>query len=399
MASPDPEIFFNVQSSENETVDRVDEPTVSFSQSFHSNVSNDDRRHDMSKHDGDDTTRVRFRNGPNNYSNNVNNSYDNTSRFTSCDQSSRQEYFNNRGDVQVPHRSHHATIMKPDTFDGTCNFELYASHFEDCAELSMWDHRTRVLMLAASLRGAARNFYMSLTENERRDYRALSTRLSNRFGSSSKHQCLWLDKLENRRRNKGESITSLADDLRQLAQKAYPDFDHSSQERLAVNHLYKLVSTEMKCRCMDNNCRTINEVVSVIERYESILGSSISNVRAFDSVGGRDEKPDIETMIKRIEIRLDKIESASARKSSTQSQQYPKTCFGCNALDHFWGSCPRNPNPRPRQNDGSGKPRHNNYGQNGNNRPYSNDHTNNMSAAPGHAINADISRSNPMSEN
>ncbi|KAH3818791.1 hypothetical protein DPMN_120517 [Dreissena polymorpha] len=118
-------------------------------------------------------------------------------------------------------------------------------------------------MLAASLRGAARNFYMSLTDDERRNYCTLTTRLSERFGNDSKQQ--WLNKLENRRRSKGESIASLADDLRQLCEKAYTDLDHRSQNKLALNQLYKLVSTEMKCRCMDHNCLTVNEAVSVMK--------------------------------------------------------------------------------------------------------------------------------------
>ncbi|KAH3727890.1 hypothetical protein DPMN_053836 [Dreissena polymorpha] len=63
-------------------------------------------------------------------------------------------------------------------------------HFEDCAELSYWDYRTKVLVLASIPRGAARNYYISLSESERRDYETLTSRLFQRFGSS-KHQNLW----------------------------------------------------------------------------------------------------------------------------------------------------------------------------------------------------------------
>lgn len=247
------------------------------------------------------------------------------------------------------------SMMKPDTFDGSGNFEQYASHFEDCAELSMWDNRVKNLMLAACLRGPARNFYMSLTTVERRDYNMLLSRLADRFGSDRKHQTLWLGKLENRRRAKGESIASLADDLRQLAQKAYSDLDHFSQERLALNQLYKLISTEMKCRCMDNNCSSINDAVCVIDRYEAIIGSStpVSTIRACDS---GESAPSIEATLEKIENRLSKIESAQS------TPRGPKACFSCKSLEHLWASCPRNKNPRP--------PRTNNdhYGYNVNQR-------------------------------
>ena len=111
---------------------------------------------------------------------------------------------------------------------------------------------------------------MSLSESERRDYETLTSRLSQRFGSS-KHQNLWLFKFENRRRMRGESIISLADDIWQLAQKAYADLDSIAVERLALNQLYNQISGDMHFRCIDNNCHTVNDAVSVIERYEAIL--------------------------------------------------------------------------------------------------------------------------------
>ncbi|KAH3695100.1 hypothetical protein DPMN_082554 [Dreissena polymorpha] len=111
-----------------------------------------------------------------------------------------------------PHRSTYNvpiqhSLMKPDSYDGTRCFEQHMSHFEDCAELSYWDNRTKVLVLESSLCGAVRNCYMSLSESERRDYETLTSRLSQRFGSS-KHQNLWLSNFENRRRMRGESIAS-----------------------------------------------------------------------------------------------------------------------------------------------------------------------------------------------
>ncbi|KAH3841194.1 hypothetical protein DPMN_114651 [Dreissena polymorpha] len=186
---------------------------------------------------------------------------------------------------------------------------------------------------------------MSLTAHERRNYCTLTTRLSERFGNDSKHQCMWQNKLENRRRAKGESIASLADDLRQLCQKAYSDLDHRSQEKLALNKINKLVFTEMKCRCMDHTCLRVGEAVSVIESYESILGTPLhSNVRAVYS----DKYSDIESVIKRIDARFDKIEMSVVRKPQVNSRS-EKSCFGGNSRDQLWASCPQNANRGPRR--------------------------------------------------
>ena len=232
------------------------------------------------------------------------------------------------------------SFMKPDTYDGSTAFEQYMSHFEDCAELSNWDDRTRVLVLESCLRGPARNFYISLSVAERRDYYDLRRRLRERFGSS-KHQNLWLAKFEGRRRLRGEAIASIADDLRQLSQKAYADLDHVAQESLALNQLYKQVSGEMQCRCIDNNCKTVNDAVEVIERYEAVLGTSQAmNVRSVD-VSTTDSQ--VLSAVKRLETRLDRLEKACPPLPQ-RNQARPKVCYGCQSTNHFWRNCPQNRN-------------------------------------------------------
>jgi hypothetical protein len=242
-----------------------------------------------------------------------------------------------------PHLTH---TIKPDTYDGSQSYEQYASHFQDCAELSGWDSRTKVLILASCLRGQARTYYMSLSDNERRDYFLLSNRLKQRFGSS-RHQSLWLSKLENRRRNKGESVASLGDDLRQLAQKAYYDLDHRAQERLALNQLYKLIPLDMKCRCIDHNCESVTEAISVIEKYESILGSPhVPNVRLLDTKNDYSSQSfsDIFTTMKSIENRLSKIEMSTPKQPVNENTSNGRVCFGCKSPEHLWRQCPYNQN-------------------------------------------------------
>ncbi|CAC5375367.1 unnamed protein product [Mytilus coruscus] len=75
-----------------------------------------------------------------------------------------------------------------------------------------------------------------------------------------------------RKRNPGEAIAALADDLCQMAQRAYIDLDARAQEVLALNQLYKSVTPEVKYQCTNQGCRTVAGAVEVIERYEAIIG-------------------------------------------------------------------------------------------------------------------------------
>ncbi|VDH96117.1 Hypothetical predicted protein [Mytilus galloprovincialis] len=94
---------------------------------------------------------------------------------------------------------------------------------QDCAELGRCSMEDRVLTLAASLKGPAQTFYMSLPSHERRPYGILVRRLEERFGSA-RQQNRWLSRFEMRTQNSGETVAGLGDDLHQMVQKAYCNF-------------------------------------------------------------------------------------------------------------------------------------------------------------------------------
>ena len=137
---------------------------------------------------------------------------------------------------QAPRSHPTAPCLKPEPYSGSQNWEEYLSHFEDCAELSDWDSHSKVLFLAASLRGPARTYYMSLDSSERRNYSSLIARMRQRFGST-KHTSKWLNLLETRQRGPGESITALGDELRQLAKKAYRDLDANCSRDTSIESI------------------------------------------------------------------------------------------------------------------------------------------------------------------
>ena len=331
MASPDPDISFNLQ--DNDSAHHYDIDRSPDNQHALSNCPQTDQ------HTSDDTRYVHMTQDTASLSYNNNNTHKTPQNGA---YSSRRE---NQGDfVHSAAPTIHSQLMKPDTYDGSSDFEAYMSHFEDCAELSRWDIKTKCLILASCLRGSARACYMSMSVAERRDYILLCRRLAARF-SSNKNQNLWLAKFENRRRQRGESIASLADDLRQLAQRAYSDLDVYSQERLALNMLYRQISPDMQCRCIDNGCHTIIQAVNVIERYEAILGTQSTYVRALSEEPVTNPENDIRKVVQRLESRLDRLEKVCPpvpTQPQRHRQTHPRYCFTCNSNDHFWRDCPQN---------------------------------------------------------
>ncbi|KAK3580653.1 hypothetical protein CHS0354_017923 [Potamilus streckersoni] len=266
---------------------------------------------------------------------------------------------NNAGTIPIRLFPNYGPSLKPELFNGKECWEEYISHFENCAELCNWTKRDKVLFLAASLRGQARTYYMSLENEEKRSYDILVARLSQRFGSS-RHQNRWLARLEMRKRQPSEPIAALGDDIRQMAQKAFCNLDSKAQESLALNQFCKILPTEMKCRCIDNNCETVADAVDVVERYEAILGDEYdkkkANVRAVGSNKtehqGSNDNGRIGAMLQRIEKRLELLEKGSTPLKNVkdwinqiQNRYAPRnekrrTCFVCNSPDHFFRNCP-----------------------------------------------------------
>jgi len=242
--------------------------------------------------------------------------------------------------------------IKPETFDGTEDWEEYISHFEICAELGRWSDHEKLLALGMALKGPARTFYISLSMEERRTYDALLQRLGQRFGST-KQRSRWLSRLEMRRREPGESIAALADDLRQMAQRAYSDLDGRAQEVLALNQLYKNVPPEVKYQCTNQECTTVTDAVEVIERYEAIIGDSTdkkrTNVRmvteaSSQNATGSSNMDDTLNKLIRLVDNLDERSNQANRgynstNSTSRNFRTPFACHFCGKTDHFIKNC------------------------------------------------------------
>ncbi|KAK3735799.1 hypothetical protein QZH41_007419 [Actinostola sp. cb2023] len=111
--------------------------------------------------------------------------------------------------------------VRPTTFDGHSSWEDYLAQFNLVTELNRWDSVTKATYLAVSLSGPAREVLGDLTVSQRKDFTALTTALSMRFGTENRTE-IYRASLRTRTRRKDESLPQLAQAIRRLTRCAYP---------------------------------------------------------------------------------------------------------------------------------------------------------------------------------
>ena len=175
---------------------------------------------------------------------------------------------------------------------------------------------------------------------------------------------MWVSMLKGRQRQPSESIASYGDELSRLARKAYADLDYVAQERMALDQLYSAVSPELRLKCIERDCHTVDHAVAIIQTYEGVMGmtsseeSRKSRVRMVDTDNrytrtetgeALTSDPDTCSLLKRLAARVEQLEKQKPmhkqQRSYNKYQHYNKSnrskeCYGCGAMDHLIRDCP-----------------------------------------------------------
>ena len=244
--------------------------------------------------------------------------------------------------------------MKPEPYDGKEDFDSYIQRFETCAFLGRWNDREKSMVLATMLNGSARTFLQTLTERERKHYNVLKSRLETRFGSASKHGQYWVNQFNERMRHTNETISSFADEILLLANKAYPlDMSQRNLNQVALQQIYKSLEPDTRWKCIEKKCETVAEAVEIIETYEAFSkGMGKKNARQVSTSDERDSIDELFCRIRTLESKSDPPnESERKRKLEPRDPDSFKQCYGCGKYGHIYKHCPtiterRNQHPR-----------------------------------------------------
>ena len=162
-------------------------------------------------------------------------------------------------------------VLTPDPYSGEGSWDDWIDHFESVAEINRWDDAAKLLWLRVRLTGRAQTAYKQLSEEARASYGACKAALRERFEPASKKE-LYLAEFQTRSKRVNEGWAAFADDLKVLANKAFPQLQTDAKEQLALNHyLGQITDHQIAFNVKQKRPRTLDEAVSATLELESYL--------------------------------------------------------------------------------------------------------------------------------
>ena len=166
-----------------------------------------------------------------------------TLQFRLDDRPTHEDDRRNSGEAQQSsyHPGNNSSFSRPSsspkvpTFDGsnTAQFRPWIIQFEAIARHQGWTAGERVVRLVSSLTGPAANLLIGMTLGQLDNYNFLRTRLSRRYDPPEREEAHRAE-LRARTRRRNESADEFAENIKNLAQRAYPLADQNMLDNLVV---------------------------------------------------------------------------------------------------------------------------------------------------------------------
>lgn len=271
-------------------------------------------------------------------------------------------------------------IILPEPFDGTGNWDEWMFHFENVADINEWDDDQKLKFIRVRMTGRAMKTLHLLPEASRETYAATKAALKARFDPDSRHT-RYEAELQSRRKKASEGWADFAEDLKFLADKAYPTLQQEARERLAINaYLQQLTQPQLAFSVRQKRPDTIDDAVAAtleIESYMPVL-TTRAGVNALQSseepatVAAVDQTAKLTTIVERLAEQVEALQretKASNRRDrrprreerqepsrgprqqrTTQQRLFDGECWRCHQHGHISRNCTQPLPARPQGN-------------------------------------------------
>ena len=269
-------------------------------------------------------------------------------------------------------------LVMPELFHGkpSDDFEAWLQNFDISAAVNRWDDETRRQILLVRLRGPAQRLVLGLPEAALDDYAALRAALQARF-LPPERVSLHRTELRTRRRQRGEPLSSLADDILLLAARAYPDADVNGQalvQQIALDAFVDALDDSLRRRVREREPANVQEALrraltlecmdqseqsrhpsfpssslpptfpqSAVDPPSQVLAASVPphSVDRFGAMLARFEEAmdKMVTIVDRLQLRTVQLPVPPPRQAPRQYTRRP-VCYACGTPGHVRTECP-----------------------------------------------------------
>ena len=257
-------------------------------------------------------------------------------------------------------------FAKPGEFDGSGSWSSFIAQFNAISSAQKWSETDKLAILVASLKGPARDLFAHLPGADRLDFHRVSNALEGRFGVLNQEH-LFRSQLRRRRRNAGETLPLLAQDIERLVSVAYPAASMELRDSLCCDHfLDALNDAELYIAVRQGRPSSLPQALAAAVEIESVRGAVGLTLQSSSpgvtirqvQTPGRFVSPDdrargesvvpTEVLTKILhtlnELRKSLVESgrsSNSKRSSAGGSRSPGTCWECGKEGHFRRQCPR----------------------------------------------------------
>ena len=270
-------------------------------------------------------------------------------------------------------------VVLPELYSGEGNWSDWIDHFESVAAVNQWDDQAKILWIRVRLTGRAQTAYKRLPADVRESFELTKKGLQERFEPKSKKE-LYIVNFQTRQKQKSESWADYAEDLRLLADKAFPELSEDARERLALSsYLAQLDNPQVAVGVRQQRPKSIVDAVRATLEMESYLVPAevkrVAQVASEDPVvaavqGKQDIMMDLlQNLVQRIDklevSERNRLESRGPRRSwprrldtrqrpsgeDTRRRRESMVCWECGKQGHPARECPGR-----QQNQGNYRP-------------------------------------------
>lgn len=235
-------------------------------------------------------------------------------------------------------------LIKPERYDGNEDWNTYLQHFEWVAELNGWREQEKARYLTVSVTGTARQVLAAASHNRMLDYATIVRTLQARFDPLGRLE-LHRIQLKNRVRQTGESLSTLADDVRRLVDRVFADIPAEARDKLARDSFIDaLTDSEMRTRLLQMRTGNIQEVMEAAIELEALTKAEKERgqrrVRELGADNGIQCTNYLE-LKNEVERLKKQLEEAAIRNSAPRGSNNVRACYNCGDTSHLARDCPK----------------------------------------------------------